>query len=396
MSARGIGIGNLEEGHQPKTQQHGENPLTSQTRTEGSWRFGPFKTVLFSAILMLLFFAAAEAGLRVWVYYFREPAERFDVGTGTFVLVPGSHARLGAEPIRVNSRGFVGEEFEEPRPSGVVRIVSIGDSSTFGQGTGVETYPAQLELRLNGGAGGRRYQVINAGIEGLNSELALRRLVTKALPLRPDVVTVYIGWNDLMKFDPAGQRESPGLAIVARAMDHLWLTKGLRKLIFYHVRPYVHSPATGPSSRTGVFRHYRPAVFENNLREIILEIRKAGARPLVMTLPSVVSDDMALRDIRRARVVFPYFASAYAVGDFVDLIAAYNDSIRRIAAEQQVPLVDLAKEIDGRPDRRELFFDTMHPNQRGRELVADMISRHLRATGLIGERPMPPPGSKGA
>lgn len=364
-------------------QRHGENPLTSQTGIEGSRRFGPFKTVTFSAILMLLFFAAAEAGLRVWVYYFREPAERFDVGTGTFVLVPGSHARLGAEPIRVNSRGFVGEEFEEPRPPGVVRIVSVGDSSTFGQGSGVGTYPAQLELRLNGGTGEGRYQVINAGIEGLNSELALRRLVTKVLPLRPDVVTVYIGWNDLMKFDPAGQRESPGLAVVARAMDRLWLTKGLRKLMFYYFRPHVRSPAIGPSSRTGAFRHYRPAVFETNLGAIIVAARNAGAHVVVMTLPSVVSDEMTLNDLRRANVVFPYFSSAYSVGDFTDLIAAYNDSIRRIADEQQVLLVDLAREIDGRPDRRLLFLDTMHPNQRGLELIADFLRRELRAKGLL-------------
>src|SRR5262245_6032310 len=187
-------------------------------------RFGLLKTVIYSAIMMVLVFGAAEGAVRIWVYFFREPTERFDLETGTFVLVPGTYSRPHSEPVTVNSRGFVGAEFEDPRPAGVVRIVTVGDSCTFGGGSRSTTYAGQLELRLHE-AGSHPYQVINAGIQGLNSELALRRLVTKVLPLKPDIITVYIGWNDLMKFDPAGQREAPGLAIVARTIDRLWLIK---------------------------------------------------------------------------------------------------------------------------------------------------------------------------
>src|SRR5207245_1686418 len=173
-------------------------------------RFGPVKTIVFSTLVVTLFFAVAEVALRTWVYLFRAPAERFDVATGTFVLLPGIHARHGADPIRVNSRGFVGPEFQEPPPPGVTRIVALGDSCTFGEGTFEGTYPAQLELRLNSAGGPLRHQVINAGIEGLNSELALRRLESKVIKLRPDIVTVYIGWNDLMKVNPLSQTEHPG------------------------------------------------------------------------------------------------------------------------------------------------------------------------------------------
>jgi lysophospholipase L1-like esterase len=345
--------------------------------------FGAVKTVVFSTILILLFFGSAEIAVRAWVYLFRAPAERFDMTTGTFVLVPGEYPRVGAPPIQVNSRGFVGPEFEEPRAPGVVRIVALGDSCTFGQGSGVETYPAQLAIRLNNGSDTRRYQVINGGIEGLNSELAFRRLVTKIIPLKPDIVTVYLGWNDLMKFDPAGQVERPGLAIVTRVLDRLWLIKGMRKLVFFYIRPRLSAPATGPASRTGAFSSYRPSVFENNLRSIVRTARKAGGTVLLVTLPSVVSDDMTLDDIRRSNVIFPYYPSAYAVRDYVDLIAAYNRSIREIAEVEKVRLVDLARAIDGRPDRRQLFFDTMHPNQRGRELVADILARYLRESGLL-------------
>src|SRR5688572_1333568 len=88
--------------------------------------FGPVKTVIFSAILVVLFFGTMEVAVRVWVYFFRAPAERFDISTGTFVLAPGVYPRINARPIEVNTRGFVGPEFVEPRPPGVKRIVAVG------------------------------------------------------------------------------------------------------------------------------------------------------------------------------------------------------------------------------------------------------------------------------
>jgi lysophospholipase L1-like esterase len=312
----------------------------------------------------------------VWVYFFREQAERFDIATGTFILLPGRYAGDGGSSFYVNTRGFVGAEFQEPVSPENIRIVTLGDSCTFGGGTDRDTYGGQLEIHLHRIDHTRRYQVINAGIRGLNTEFALRRLVTKVLPLGPDILTVYLGWNDLMKLEPRGQAEKPGTAIVARLLDRLWLIKGMRKLIFYYLRPLVSAPITGPASRSGKFRDYRPAVFEENLRRIIQAARDQGTTVVVMTLPSVVSDNMSLDDLHRLNVIFPYFQSAYSVGDFVDLIAAYNRSIRATVAREAM-LVDLATEIADRADRRYLFFDTMHPNQAGRVVIAEILARHI-------------------
>ena len=346
-------------------------------------RFTLGRSLLYSAILIALVFGMVEGALRIYVYNFRAPAERFDLSTGTFELRPGTYSRPNSDPIVVNSRGFVGPEFQDPPPTGTLRIVNVGDSCTFGGGGLRDTYPTRLSELLAGGSDGRRFQVINAAIDGLNSELALRRLRSRVVPLAPDLVTIYIGWNDLMKFDPDGQVENPRLALAARWLDRLWTVKALRKLLFYNLRPRLAPPRTGPESRTGRNADYRPAVFERNLREIIATARSIPAEVVVMTLPSVVSDDMSLEDLKRANVQFPYFRGANAVGDFVDLIAAYNRTVRRVALEEGVVLIDLARAIDGRPDRRELFLDAMHANPAGLELIADEIARELRASGVL-------------
>ena len=116
---------------------------------------------------------------------------------------------------------------------------------------------------------------------------------------------------------------------------------------------------------------------------MIATARAIPAAVVVMTLPTVVSDDMNVEDVRRANVQFPYFRGASAIGDFLDLIGAYNRTIRQVAAEEGVLVVDLALEIDARPDRPALFFDTMHATAEGREVIADILARELRAQGVL-------------
>lgn len=349
-------------------------------------QFGLGRSILFSLILIVLFVGGAELALRTWAYFFREQVQTYDTKAGTFELIPGEHdTPLGR--VRINTDGFVGDPLAASGPD-LWRIVAVGDSCTFGGGNEVDTYPAMLgRLLARDQRPGERIEVVNAGISGLNSELALRRLESRVPALHPEVVTLYIGWNDLMKFDPLAQSQESRWSGVARAIDDLWLTKSLRKLLFYHLRPRMREPATGPASRTGKFDHFVPTIFEGNLRAMIAFVRAMGAQPVVMTLPSVVRPGMTAKDLRAAGVMFPYFPSAYAVGDFLDLLAAYNRTIRRVAEEERVPLVDLAKRFEEISDPQPYFFDTMHTNPRGLALIAGEVARVLAQQHLTGPRP---------
>jgi lysophospholipase L1-like esterase len=346
----------------------------------GGTQFGIGKSILFSAILLVAFFGTIELGLRAWVFFFRAGYERFDLATQTFELVPGSYPGR----IRINSQGFVGAELQPDAPD-LWRIYALGDSCTFGGGNETETYAAMLQRRLGekDPGTGLRYEVVNGGVQGLNSELALNRFRAKAPLVRPEIVTIYVGWNDLMKVDPAGQGSSDRLAGVARALDSLWIVKGLRKLVFFNLRPKLYPPRTGPESETGRFRGFEPSIYERNLREIVGAVREMHARPVLLTLPTVVRRDMTADDLRASGVVFPYFPGANAVGDFLDLLEAYNRTIRRVAAEEHVPLVDIARTFAAMPDVRPYFYDTMHPEMSGREVIAGELDRALRQGGLL-------------
>jgi hypothetical protein len=93
-----------------------------------------------------------------------------------------------------NDLGFRGPAIR-PKREGTLRVVTYGDSSTFGWGVDLEhTYQARLAERL--GRRGRDAEVLNFGMPGFTSEhgLGVQRHYTGSLD--PDVAVVSFGAND--------------------------------------------------------------------------------------------------------------------------------------------------------------------------------------------------------
>lgn len=335
------------------------------------------KMVIFSILPVLVLLAIGELGLRVWAYYFRTSYERYNTATGRLELVPGIRftTRRGHEFL-INPKGFLGPDFAEKKPEGVYRIFAVGDSCTFGAGLWKLNYPAILQERLAAEPLGRRVEVINAGIEGYNSEFALGRIQSELLRYEPDMVILYIGWNDLMKVDPHNPTATGRYAWLARAMETSYLFKAYSKVMFYHLRPLLMKPGLAATD-AAIFDAYVPQRFVDNLQSMIAALRSRGVMPLLVTLPTVVTPTMDHEGLKRQHVFFPYYPGAYSVGGFLSLHAAYNRAIRSIAGKERAPLVDLDAAFKAR-DRSRLFWDTMHPSEQGHALVADTLAQTVK------------------
>jgi lysophospholipase L1-like esterase len=100
--------------------------------------------------------------------------------------------------VTINKYGFRGEDFVVEKAPGIIRIVNLGASSTFGyHDRDNETYPVYLEEILNERCGSQfEYEVINLGIPHLTSEAIYNLYLNEAVKLNPDVVTFYEGFND--------------------------------------------------------------------------------------------------------------------------------------------------------------------------------------------------------
>jgi lysophospholipase L1-like esterase len=99
--------------------------------------------------------------------------------------------------ISTNAQGFRGTVDYGEKAPGTLRVVVLGGSAVWGPLVhDDETIPAYLQEELESRLG-QPVEVINSGVTSERSFEELRRLIAYILPLKPDVVVVYDGRNDL-------------------------------------------------------------------------------------------------------------------------------------------------------------------------------------------------------
>ena len=209
-------------------------------------------------------------------------------------------------------------------------IAAFGDSTTAPRGK-LEIYAGLLQKELT--FGGKEVHVINAGVPGNTTVMAAARFEKDVLAAKPDVVIVQFGIND-------------------SAID-VWK----------------NPPANGP--------RVAQAVYEQNVRAFVTALKKKGVLVFLMT-----PNPLCWTDALRAKYGHaPYHPDEE--GGFNLLLRKYADSMRQIANEQGIPLVDVFDAFEEHAKKRgastpsDLLLDGMHPNNEGHRLVADLIMAQL-------------------
>jgi len=345
------------------------------------------------AISLVVTSTVVEVALRAW-----DATHQRSPGLGAVRKYGGEpiyspHPYLGYvlnpahERNEVNALGLRGPAIEPGPHPGVVRVLCLGGSTTYGAGLPAEkAYPARLQQHLDAAAPeGLRFEVLNGGVPGYTSIDSLVNLELRLLALEPDVVLVYHGVNDARLVqargyrpdyahirspwrDPRDQVSPLDRWLVLRWRTWAWLTEltgrgfsamSLENLVFVEGFEDRMLPPEPEVNRAGV------ADFLRNLRNIVAVARASGAQAGLMT-----------------------FATRRAEGDtevaLQPCIDAMNAGIVALAAEQGVPLFDLQAAIGGQWD---LYSDYVHCTAEGCDRQASAIVEAARAQGLWGLRP---------
>jgi lysophospholipase L1-like esterase len=175
--------------------------------------------------------------------------------------------------------------------------------------------------------------------------------------LKPDVVTVCIGWND-RTLRAASDRETARrlrlAPVVETLADHWYLYRALSNL--YATPATATTPAVSRD-------HARvpPDEYRENLRALVREAQTLGARTAFIALP------------HRSRVEGP------------PLDPAYPKALWETATAIGVPLVDVGVLGDGAPSggNERYFIDSLHFSPAGAEELARELARQLGADGLL-------------
>lgn len=346
-----------------------------------------WRGLIYGLVIAAVLLGGTEVVLRVWANYFRVAYLTYDPVRGRPALVPNARVQNSTEHVAVNSMGFVGPEFSKQKPADTLRIIALGDSCTFAGGWYDITYSGLLARFLKERHPNKRIEVINAGISGFNSEFALARLRDELLEYQPDLVTLYIGWNDMMKTNPANpaavrQYEYGGLW---KALNESYLLKLYSKILFYYLRPLLMKPKLdGDPEGVSAFDRFVPAVYQANVDAIAATLQMHGIRALFMTRPTAVRLGMTQNDIEQEHIFFPYFAGAYSLERFLSLHRSYNRAMEEVAHSRRIPLVDLDSFFNLRK-KDSLFQDTMHLSDEGNRVAAEALVAPIERVFQLNE-----------
>ena len=327
--------------------------------------------------------------------------------------VPTPNYRHGAN--KHNAMGFRGEEFEVDKPANAFRIVAIGGSTTYSIDVQDyrHSYPYLLEEHLHE-SGFDDIEVINAGAAGYTSHQNLINLQFRALPLQPDMVLVYQGFNDIAARivypysrylgDGSGSVSPvardifmPDIAEYSTASRILGIWAGLTTSHAALELQFTRMPESArdldfarqyQSGRypSGVFEEASvaemlannpPAHFERNLLNqiAVAERHNANLSLITMALDADYHDASGNNKNRK-----------YSSDEYVHAMRQHNELTRRIAAQTGAPLLDLAALF---PDDHRLFTDGLHMNEAGNrkraQLIGDFIISQLAEASPAGD-----------
>ncbi len=314
-----------------------------------------------------------EAEEVAWLYHFEEARYiQYKLKPGIEVQVVNPFNEIEVQhkitfELTSNRAGFRDREMR-PKAPGMIRIVTLGDSSTFGWGVDADhTYQRVLESLLGERYPRRRFEVLNLGMPGYNSRHGIGVLEHYALELDPDVLIFSFGANDarlvLVPTAVVLDRDDSALAGVRFGLLKLRTYRLLRKAIFT-----LRDPIAAKEAPTLV-----PAVslaeFEDNLRRLIRESAQRGARSVLLSVcTGVRTYAAALRNVAAEQRV-----------PSVDVRALFSDKIEAVRSGELLPQIvqGYRTRYGARAlqERQSLYVtsDGCHPHHVGHTLIAQEL-----------------------
>ena len=267
------------------------------------------------------------------------------------------YTKIGRNPIRINSLGTRGPEFQIEKPADTIRILSLGDSRTFGWGlSDEETYSRRLQSLLQEYVGkDKRVEVINAGVNAWSYPQMWVYFRDTGLKFKPDIV-VLAGANLWTQFS-----EQNSASFVRQFMWRVRLKNFLRRFAIYDyvvevkLEKYYQrykarfipvNPNQDPLFKAEQQKHPY-ALFRSSIEDLCDLAQKNDVKPVLLHLPEANTLDTTNHPVLNV--------------------------MREVHVKSGVPVVDMTAEV--KPQGKALYLDAdpVHLNARGNELVARQL-----------------------
>jgi lysophospholipase L1-like esterase len=302
---------------------------------------------------------------------------------GTVYRIQEDRIDSGVIEVRTNAFGFRSLEFDfEPSADDFV-VVCLGGSTTWGEfsATNEETWPAMLGRRLAERYPDVRFKVYNLGTRAASSAYSTSVLAALGQHLRPDLVIVYHGENDVRAMRMPGFR--PDHAHLFRDFDPASAFRGFRHWLPPRWHMY-SAPLSAAACQLDRILGVETLVFQTQYPNQRLPWPGPGEG--TWNIDATIENYATIAALARAQgaatifSTFKFFAAAMREDDEPEV---FNDAARAFFARRRLAYVDQARLI---PDGSgEYNHDGCHFTRAGDELMAQNFLDFIVKQGLVPE-----------
>lgn len=303
---------------------------------------------------------------------------------GYFKFKPNTYVTQGPLPhlrirSRINNIGLRGNDVQVSRPERSVRVVTLGGSSTFGyHARDDHTYSALLQKRLERRFDGK-VEVINAGVPNFDSENILNIFRNEMIEYSPDIITMYTGYNDAIGILDMSAAESVSSWLYDHSALYVGVAKALSKVLEFNMHSKWTSYVSAPSPEyiaKQISLHNRK--YRRNVTAVIELARSRGIKVILIRQPMALTyradpnrpDYADSVRTMRARVERGKPLSRDAVSLLIH--AGLMDTLREIAAEYSIPVVDNVAIVDARKER---LLTYVHLSEEGNDALSAELAK---------------------
>jgi lysophospholipase L1-like esterase len=271
----------------------------------------------FGLVLACLILIGFECVLRIARPDLATPVERFRLNTQKtdarrfsalkipdpdllWVLKPSSSL---SEHETLNSHGFRGPDFSTAKAPDVYRIVILGDSRSFGFGLEniEEIYSQRLQRFFDQSYERGTVEILNLSVIGYSSYQGKKLFTRIGRHLKPNLVVVWFGFNDLLYYHISDHMAAYRPAI----LKHVFCI--LNRAYLFHWLSGIWKVHLNPSGKMidmeqPITERVPLENYEQNLREIVQDIHETGARACILSTPVRRAPPLVLNSLIRKTV----------------------------------------------------------------------------------------------
>ncbi|KRB90921.1 SGNH/GDSL hydrolase family protein [Sphingomonas sp. Root720] len=303
-----------------------------------------------------------------------------DPATGLSVYRPNSVIGGTDIRIRTNRYGLRSPDIPARPLPNELRIAVIGASTVAGvyTPTNEQTFSQRLAVRLRAHYPDRPVNVIDAGIPGYWLHDMHRMLDVRVVNLRPRLIILYAGSNDIAGLCQVRSRVRPNtrIALPYPALEKALLLRDITKKNTIAIRTSHLLSPSGPA-KPDTFDAAYLASYREELRAMFRTARQRGIDMIMVTSVKAYRKEMPLiQQEQVARTALSYYDDCFSLDGIYRAERSLTGVQREVAAEYGQRFVDISKLV---PGGRRHFLDSTHLTPLGEQAVAKAIYPHLLA-----------------